>query len=74
MDQTQVRTVINTSSPNMRAARSMRLTRGVLINRSGAGAGSTTERGDLVICHINQPSTIAFGTVDNSYMVTFTDK
>jgi len=60
---------------NYRSARDLRLARGVLINRSGAGAGSTVERGDLVICHINQAVSGSSTTTKSvSYRLTFTDK
>jgi hypothetical protein len=87
MDTTQVRSLtqepfgstmapgqLGTTQSEYRAARDLRLSRGVLINRNGGGAGSTTERGDLVICHMNLPASQNSGTKSVSYMITFTDK
>jgi len=83
MDSTQVRAIDAYTSvvplaqvSNFRSARDLRLARGVLINRTGAGAGSTVERGDLVICHINQPIAGSVADVNKSvsYRLTFTDK
>jgi len=82
MDMTQVRAPpgktsssypSNPDQSDFRSARVLRLARGVLIDRNGGGAGSTTERGDLVICHMNLPNPDG-QTKSVSYMVTFTDK
>jgi hypothetical protein len=84
MDTTQVRVVAPNAGSgsgqavisDYRAARTLPLSRGVLIDRNGGGAGSTTERGDLVICHMNNPQkgfTVA-ETKSVSYMLTFSDK
>jgi len=74
MDHTLNQPSARTASWDYKSARDIRLNRTVLINRNGAGVGSTVERGDLVICHINKD---AIGDIDvnpASYRLTFTDK